>query len=63
MVNTTELKKPNWKNRIEQSEGDRFPDDDDNVSVVDHYRESNFGENDGEPMRSLERDHKGLRIE
>ena len=52
------------ENRIEQSEKDRFTDDDDaNVSVADHYRESYFGENDGETMRSLERDHESLGLE
>ena len=51
------------ENRVEQSEDDRFPDNDDNVSVADHYRESNFGENDEETMRSSERDHERLRIE
>ena len=49
--------------RIEQSEEDIFTDDDDNVSVADHYRESYFGENDGEAIRSQERDHERLRIE
>ena len=39
------------ENKIEHSEKDRFTDDDDNVSVADHYRESYFGENDGETMR------------
>ena len=31
------------ENRVEQSEDDRFSDNDDNVSVADHYRESYFG--------------------
>ena len=35
------------ENRIKQSEEDRFTDDDDSVSVADHYRESYFNENDG----------------
>ena len=48
-------------NRIEQSEADSFTDDDDNVA--DHYQERCFNENDGETMRSLERDHERLRIE
>ena len=48
--------------RIEQSEENRFTDDDDKVSVADHYRESYFNENDGETMRTLERDHERLKI-
>ena len=51
------------ENRIEQSEDDRLFDNDDNVSVADHYRESHFGENDDETMRSMERGHEWLRIE
>ena len=50
------------ENRVEQSEDDRFFDNDDNVSVADPYRESYFGEND-ETMRSMERAHERLRIE
>ena len=51
------------ENRVEQSEEERFTDDDDNVSVADHCRERYFSENDGETMRSIERDHERLRIE
>ena len=51
------------ENRIEQSEYNRLSDNDDNVSIPDHYRESYFDENDGETMRSMERDHERLRIE
>ena len=51
------------ENQIEQSEVDGFTDDDDNVSVGDHYQESYFNENAGEAMRSLERDHERLRIQ
>ena len=36
------------ENRIEQSEDDRLSDNDDNVSVTDHYRENYLGENDDE---------------
>ena len=63
MVNTRS--QVHRENRIEQSEADRLTDDDDddNVSVSDHYEESYFNENDGETMRSLERDHERLRIE
>ena len=51
------------ENRVEQSEDDSFSDNGDNVSVADHYRESYFGENDGETMRSMERDNQKLRLE
>ena len=51
------------ENRIEQLEEDRFTEDDDNVSVAAHYRESYFHENDGETMRSPERNHERLRTE
>ena len=51
------------ENRVEQSEDDSFSDNSDNVSVADHYRESYFGENDGETMRSMERDYEKLRTE
>ena len=51
------------ENRVEQSEDDRFSDNDDNVSVADHFRENFFGQNDEETMRSMEREHERLRIE
>ena len=51
------------ENRVEQSEDDRFSDNDDNVSVADHYQKIYFGENGEETMRSMERDHERLRIE
>ena len=51
------------ENRVEQSEDDRFSDNDDNVSVADHYRERYFGENDDDTMRSMERDRERLRTE
>ena len=51
------------ENRVEQSEDDRFSDNDDNVSVADHYLESYLVENDEETMRSSERDRERLRIE
>ena len=51
------------ENRVEQTEDDRFSDNEDNVSVADHYRESYFGENDDETMRSMERDQVGLRLQ
>ena len=46
------------ENRIELAEDDRLSDNDDNVSVADHYYESYTGENDDETMRSVERDHE-----
>ena len=46
------------ENRIELAEDDRLSDNDDNVSVADHYHESYTGENDDETMRSVERDHE-----
>ena len=51
------------ENRIEQTEGDGFTDDDDNVRLADHYQESYGNENNGETIRSLEKDHERLRIE
>ena len=51
------------ENRVEQPEDDSFSDNDDNVSVADHYHESYFGENDEETMRLMKRDHERLRIE
>ena len=51
------------ENRVEESEDDRFSDNDDNVSVAGHYRESYFGENYEETTRSTERDHERLRRE
>ena len=61
MVNTrTEILR---ENRVEQSENDKLSDNDDSVSVADHNRESYFGENDDETIRSMEKDHERLRIE
>ena len=51
------------ENRIEHSQDERLSDNDDKVSVADKYSESNFGENDDETKRLMERDHEKLRIE
>ena len=56
MVNTRS--QVNRENRIEQAEVGRFTDDEDNVTVADHYKESLFIENDGGTMRSLERERE-----
>ena len=61
MVNTRS--QAHRANRIEQSAAEIITDDDDNVSVADNYQERYFNENDGEMMRSLERDHERLKIE
>ena len=47
----------------EQSVVNGFVDDEDKISVSDHYSGSCFNDNDGETMRSLERDHERFRIE
>ena len=61
MVNTRSQVKR--ENRTEIPDVDGFIDDDDNISVADHYSGSYFNDNDEETMRSLERDHERLRIE
>ena len=38
------------KNRNGQTDVDRFTDDDDNVSVADHYQESYFNENENQKL-------------
>ena len=48
---------------MEQREKDRFADDDNNVSVADHYSGSYFHESNEETMRSLEKEHEKYRIE
>ena len=48
---------------MEQKERDRFADDDDNMSVADHYSGSHFHESNEETMRSLEREYEKYRIE
>ena len=44
------------ENRNEQSEVDRLADDDDDISVADHYSGRFFNENHEETMRSLEKE-------
>ena len=61
MVNTrSQIKR---ENQNERSEIDEFIDDEDNVSVADHYSGSFFNDNNEEAMRSQERDYKRFRIE
>ena len=49
MVNTKS--QANGENRIEQTEFDRLADDDDNVSVDDHYSGNYFQENNSESKK------------
>ena len=61
MVNTRS--RFNRENRIEQSGTSRYSDDEDNMSVADHFGENvleNETEND---MREIERDHENHRFE
>ena len=51
------------ENRVEQTEEDRYPDNEDNISVADHYSGSYFNDYNDEAMRSQERDHERSRIE
>ena len=51
------------ENRVEQSGGDEYSDNEDNIGVVDHYSGSYFNDHDDEVMRSQERDHERSRIE
>ena len=60
MVNTRS--QANRESSIEQTELERFADDDDNVSVSDHCSGRYFNENYEETMRSLERKHDKYRI-
>ena len=50
------------ENRVEQTEKDRYSDNEDNISKADHNSGSYFNDYDDEPMRSQERDHKRSRI-
>ena len=61
MINTRS--QANREGRIEQTELERFADDDDNVSVSDHFLGRYFNEIYEETMRSLERKHDKYRIE
>ena len=61
MVNTRSLIKR--ENQNERSEIDEFVDDEDNVSVADHYSGSYSNDNNEEAVRSQERDYERFRIE
>ena len=61
MVNTRS--RFNRENRIEQSGTSRYSDDEDNMSVADHFGE-NILENETEnDMREIERDHENHKFE
>ena len=53
----------NRENRIEQSGKDRYFDEDDKMSVADHYTEDNFNNDIESDVRSMETDHEKHRIE
>ena len=53
----------NRENRIEQSGVDRYSDDDDNMSVADHYAENIFGNEGENDTIAMERDHEKHKIE
>ena len=61
MVNTRS--RYNRESRIEQSGIDRYSDEDDYMSVADHYTEDNFNNDIESDVRSIERDHEKHRIE
>ena len=61
MVNTRS--RYNRKSRIEQPEIDRHSDEDDDMSVADHYIENNFNDDIENDVRSIEKDHEKHRIE
>ena len=61
MVNTRSTF--NRENRIEQSGVDRYSDEDDEMSVADHYTEINFDNDFESDVKSMERDHEKHRIE
>ena len=61
MVNTRS--RFNRANRIEQSGVDRYSDEDDEMSVADHYTENNFDNDIESDVRSMEKDHEKHRIE
>ena len=60
MVNTKS--QINNKIQIKQPVIDGFVDNEDDISVADHYSGSYCNENDEATMRSQERDHERLRI-
>ena len=51
------------ENRVEQTGGDEYSDNEDNISVADHYSGSYFNDHDDETLRSQEKDHERSRIE
>ena len=51
------------ENRVEQTREDECSDNEDNISVADHYSGSYFNDHDDEAVRSQERDHERSRIE
>ena len=60
MVNTRS--RFNRENRIEHSGTSRYSDEEDNMSVADHFGE-NISENETEnDMREIERDHESHRF-
>ena len=52
----------NRENRIEQSGVDRYSDEDDKMSVADHYTENNFDNDIESDVRSMEKDHEKHRV-
>ena len=50
-------------NRVEQTGEDEYSDNEDIISVADHYSGSYFNDHDDEAVRSLERDHERFSIE
>ena len=52
----------NRENRIEQSGKDRYFDEDDKMSVADHYTEDNFNNDIESGVRSMEPDHEKHRL-
>ena len=51
------------ENTVEQTGDDEYSDNEDNISVADHYSGSYFNDCSDEAMRSQERDHERSRIE
>ena len=51
------------QNRVEQTGEDYSSENEDIISVADHYSGSYFNDHDDEAMRSQERDHERSRIE
>ena len=51
------------ENKSERTEEDGYSDNEDNISVADHYSGSYFNDCNDEAMRSQEKDHERSRIE